>query len=76
MEREVAMTSPMLMKPEFEPMARESTTRELIYPWTAVTKAVEMDDWFVEKMKLDVLDVKRVAVEMALDTLKANTFWK
>ena len=75
-EREVAMTSPMLMKPELEPMARESTTREEMYPWMAVTKAVEMDDWFVERMKLDVLDVKRVAVEMALDTLSARRFWK
>jgi hypothetical protein len=75
-ECEVVMTSPMLMKPELEPMARESTTRELIYPWMAVTKAVEMDDWFVERMKLDVLDVKRVAVEMALDTLSARRFWK
>ena len=34
------------------------------------------DDWFVERMKLDVLDVKRVAVEMALDTLRARRFWK
>ena len=49
-EREVAMTSPMLMKPELEPMARESTTREEMYPWMAVTKAVEIDDWFVERM--------------------------
>jgi hypothetical protein len=64
------------MKPELEPIARESTTREEIYPWFAVIKAVLKDDWFVERMKLDVLEVKRVAVEMALDTLSARRFWK
>ena len=35
-EREVAIISPMLMKPALEPIARESTMREEIYPWFAV----------------------------------------
>ena len=36
-ECDVVIISPMLMKPLLEPIARESTTRELIYPWTEFT---------------------------------------
>jgi hypothetical protein len=65
-EWEVVIMSPMLMKPLLEPMASESTTRELIYPWVPVTKAVVRDDVkmrpadrvFVEPLKMTPVTVE------------------
>jgi hypothetical protein len=49
-EWEVVMMSPMLMKPLLDPIAKESTTRELMKPWVPVTKAAFSDD---VKMRAD-----------------------
>ena len=54
------------MKPLLEPMASESTTRELIYPWVPVTKATAMDDVKIrleDKVFVDPLKMTPVTVE-------------
>ena len=43
-EIDVVIISPILMKPELEPMAREFTVRDEMKPWFAVINAVEIDD--------------------------------
>ena len=65
-EWEVVIMSPMLMKPLLEPMASESTTRELIYPWVPVTKADVIDDVKMradESVFVDPLKMTPVTVE-------------
>ena len=58
--------SPMLMKPLLEPMARESTTREEIYPWVPVTNAAFREDVKIradESVFVDPLKMTPVTVE-------------
>ena len=65
-EWEVVIMSPMLIKPLLEPMASESTTRELIYPWVPVTKADVRDDVKMradESVFVDPLKMTPVTVE-------------
>ena len=56
----------MLMKPLLEPIARESTTREEIYPWVPVTKAAFREDVKIradESVFVDPLKMTPVTVE-------------
>ena len=65
-EWEVVMISPMLMKPLLEPMASESTTRELIYPWVPVTNAEFREDVKIradDNVFVDPLKMTPVTVE-------------
>jgi hypothetical protein len=65
-EWEVVMMSPILMKPLLDPIARESTTRELIKPCVPVTNAATRDDVkmrLAESVFVDPLNVMPATVE-------------
>ena len=65
-EWDVVMISPMLIKPLLDPMAKESTTREEIYPWVPVTNAVFREDVKMradDRVFVDPLKMTPVTVE-------------
>jgi hypothetical protein len=65
-EWDVVMMSPMLMKPVLDPIASESTTRELMKPCVPVTNAAFSDDVkmrLAERVFVDPLNVMPATVE-------------